>query len=66
MGVAHHMTVIDIISSVTRSYWVKNMHLSFGVSIKSTHELNGTERLVEIKWKIFEKDKESFDAAFIA
>ena len=34
--------------------------------LKARMNLNGTERLVEIKWKIFEKDKESFDAAFIA
>ena len=38
MGVAHHLKTIGVISSVTTSYWVKHLHLSFGVSIKNMHE----------------------------
>ena len=30
-GVAHHLTSIDRISSVTTSYWIKNLHLSFDI-----------------------------------
>ena len=38
MGVAHDLTTIGGISSVTMSYWVENLYLSFAVSIKSTYE----------------------------
>ena len=38
MGVTHHLETKGSISSVTKSYWVKNLRLSFCVSIKSTHE----------------------------
>ena len=38
MRVAHHLTTIGGISSVTTSYWTENLHLSFGVSMKSMHE----------------------------
>ena len=38
MTVAHHLTTIGGISSVTTNYWVKNLHLSFAVTIKSTPE----------------------------
>ena len=31
MGVAHHLTAIGCIISVTTNYWVENLHLSFGV-----------------------------------
>ena len=43
MGVAHHLTTIGGISSVTTSYWFENLHLSFGVSIeKALINLNST------------------------
>ena len=38
MRVAHHLKKIGGISSVTVSYWVENVHLSFAVSFKSTSE----------------------------
>ena len=38
MGVAHHLKTIGVISSVTTSYQVKNLHLSFGVSIRNKRE----------------------------
>ena len=44
---------------VTTSYRVKNLHLSFGVSIKSTY-LNGRKWLVQMGWKNFEKNRKFF------
>ena len=38
MGAAHQLTTIGSINSVTTCYWVENQQLSFGLSIKSTHE----------------------------
>ena len=38
MGVAYHLVTIGAIITVATSYWVKNLHLSFVLSIKSTHE----------------------------
>ena len=32
MGVAHHL------ARVTTGYWIKNLHLSYAVTIKTTHE----------------------------
>ena len=44
MKVTHHLTTIGGINRVTTSNWVKNLHLSFGVSIKGgSMSLNGTE-----------------------
>ena len=38
MGVVIHLTTIGSINSVTTSYWVENLHLSFVAPIKRTHE----------------------------
>ena len=38
MGSAHQLTNIGGISSVIKSYWLENMQLLFGFSIKSKHE----------------------------
>ena len=46
MGVTHHLTSINGISRVSTSYSVKNLHHSFGVSIKKAGmNLNGTYRV---------------------
>ena len=42
MGKARHLETNDGVSIVTTNYWVENLHLSFGVSIKSTQYFNGT------------------------
>ena len=34
MGVAHHWTNICGISNVNMSYWIENLHISLGASIK--------------------------------
>ena len=52
MRVAHHLTIIGGISSVTTSYRVENPNLLFGVSIKSTHmNLNGNFSNVFLHFK---------------
>ena len=50
MGVAHHL------ARVTTGYWIKNLHLSYAVTIKTTHEFEWYKVFVEIDWKNFEKD----------
>ena len=65
MGVVIHLTTIGSINSVTTSYWVENLHLSFVVPIKRTHEFNemGWKNfwwLNEMGWKNFEKDRKIF------
>ena len=59
MGVVHHLTTICAISSVTTSYWVKNLLFVFWC-IKSWMNLNGTEQLVEMDCNNYGKDRESF------
>ena len=45
MGVAHYLKAIGGI----KSYWVKNLHLSLGLSIKGTYGFeNCTEGLLEM------------------
>ena len=59
MWVAHQLTTIGGISSITTSYWVENLRLSFSLSIKNMHEFEyfSTNWLEESDWNDFEKNQ---------
>ena len=69
---ANHLTTIGDTSNVTTSYWVENLYLPFGVSIKNTHEFKwyrvtcwngmegfwkGSKALWYCSWNMTEKQK---------
>ena len=59
MWVAHQLTTIGGISSITTSYWVENLQLLFSLSIKNMHELEyfSINWLEESDWNDFENNK---------
>ena len=62
MGVAHQLKTIGGISSITTSYWIENLHLSFSLSIKNMHELEyfSMNWLGELDWNDFQKNQKLF------
>ena len=62
MWVAHQLTTIGGISSITTSYWVENLQLLFSLSIKNMHELEyfSINWLEELDWNDFEKNQKLF------